>query len=162
MDNAVKVKWLMGFIVVLILINIATVTAVWMHPGRPDGPGGPGAPRRDMLRQELNLSSEQEKQFGKLKSEHHDAVDPIRANDRKLHDAFFDLLKGGDEHKAEVDSILTLMAAGRKTEDSLVFAHLTKVRKICTPEQQQKFDEVIAEAMRANAPRQGGPPPPRP
>jgi hypothetical protein len=40
--------------------------------------------------------------------------------------------------------------------ETVTFQHFTEVRKICTPEQQKKFDEIIREALRMMGP---SPPP---
>jgi Spy/CpxP family protein refolding chaperone len=51
------------------------------------------------------------------------------------------------------DSIVSI----QKQIELVTFYHFQKVRAICTAEQQQKFDEVIDEAIRMLGPK----PPPR-
>jgi hypothetical protein len=43
--------------------------------------------------------------------------------------------------------MLDSMAAAQRRIDSVTFTHFQELRGICTPPQQEKFDEVIGEAL---------------
>ena len=77
----------------------------------------------------------------------------IQKGDRKLHDSFFDLLNQNDPDSAVIDSMASLIASNRKQIELLTFQHFSEIRKVCTEEQKQKFDQIINDALRMMGPR---------
>jgi periplasmic protein CpxP/Spy len=157
-------------IVVLLIINIATLTFMWishrhhaghMPPPPMHGPGGPGGGNAfHFLARQLDLSEEQLQKLEAMRNEHHEAAGQIHRQTGSMHHRFFDLLAGGDS--AAVSRLADSMAMLHRQMELLTFDHFRKVRAICTPEQQKKFDEVINEALEMMAPRPPhapGPPP---
>jgi protein CpxP len=155
MDNS---RFLKIVIIVLLVINIGTLAFMWLqhtHHG-PDGP-----PRRDVagfLEHELKFTDDQRKQFDVLREEHHEQVENIQRRAHEMHDRFFDLLSKQDS--SEVKQLADSLAKNQEQVELITFDHFKKVRELCNPEQQKKFDEIIDDALRMMAPH-GGPPPPR-
>ena len=158
-------------VVVLLLVNIATLVFMWnghrQHEGgRPQQHGPNGA--FDFLTHELNLDESQIKQFDALRKEHHEAAMLIQEKNHKMHRRFFDLLKNMPADSVVSTQLADSMAMYQKQMEMLTFNHFKKVREICKPEQQKKFDEVINEALEMMAPHppkgphgsEGPPPPP--
>jgi len=86
----------------------------------------------------------------------------LREKGKKLHDDFFDALKGNDSLLVErmADSI----ASFQKVQELSTFYHFKQIRSICTEEQKKKFDGLIKETMMKMAPPPSGhmgPPPGR-
>jgi len=149
-------KKILSFAVIaLFLLNLGTLAFLFL--GRPHHPGPPpeGGPAQFLIH-ELALSTDQQKQFEKLKEEHHSRVMQIQDSLHTLHEAYFDELSSTTTMKA--DSIENLMSQKQKEIEHITFDHFKKVRGICTPEQQKKFDSVIQEALRIMGPHQGPPP----
>lgn len=167
-------------IVVLLLVNIATLTFMWTGRGHHEGhmppppPHAPGPPAAfEFLTHELNLDEAQIKQFDALRKEHHECAELIQEKSHKMHHRFFDLLGNSAADSALSVQLADSMALFQKQMEMLTFNHFKKVRAICKPEQQKKFDEVINGALEMMAPKpprgpngppQGpeGPPPPPP
>ncbi len=152
-------KFLKRIIALLVLINIATLSYMWIQAGK-EQPRGEGA--LEYLTKELNLSEAQQQQFKALRDEHRVSHKPLRQKGKKLHDDFFDALKGNDSLLVErmADSI----AAFQKVQELSTFYHFKQIRAICTEEQKKKFDGLIKETMMKMAPPpsgQMGPPPGR-
>jgi periplasmic protein CpxP/Spy len=150
MDNS---RFLKIVIVVLLIINIATLAFLWTAPMRHGPPPMRGEDVAGFLSRELNFTPEQQKQFEELRKEHHDNIDNIRQQDREMHDKFFDLLCTNPVDSAFVGQMADSMSGFRKQIELLTFYHFQKVRGICTAEQQKKFDEVIDDALRMMAPK---------
>jgi protein CpxP len=171
MENS---RFLKIAIIVLLLINIATLTFMWTGRKHYDGhmpPPPPHAPRPpaafEFLTHELNLDEAQIKQFDALRKEHHENAQLIQEKSRKMHHRFFDLLGNTTADSALSVQLADSMALFQKQMEMLTFNHFKKVRAICKPGQQKKFDEVINEALQMMAPkpphspqRPDGPPPP--
>jgi Spy/CpxP family protein refolding chaperone len=149
-------KFLKTVIVVLLLINIGTLTFMWtdrsMHRGGPH-PGDTA----EFLTHELQFTKDQERQFDVLKKEHHRATETLRDESRLLHDHYFANLKTAVIDTVKVNELADSIVSIQKQIELVTFYHFQKVRAICTAEQQQKFDEVIDEAIRMLGPK----PPPR-
>lgn len=139
-----------GF-VILLLINIFTLTFMWIHhPPRPPFPGhGPGRPGNGMmLAQQLNFNEDQQKQFEKLRNEHHESLEDFRDKGRDLHDQFFELLRTVPTDSVKVAQLADEIAANQKSIELMTFHHFEKVRGLCTPEQQKEFDKIIRDVIR--------------
>ncbi|MCX6317558.1 MAG: periplasmic heavy metal sensor [Bacteroidetes bacterium] len=142
-----KNKLLTWLVVLLLVANAATIAFFWL--GRTKQPPGlQGSAARDFLVKELNLDAKQQEQFSEMVKEHRNSADQIRPQIRKAKEALFDLLK-----QPGVSDSLKLAAAKQvsvQTEalDLLTFDHFQKLRSICNPAQQQKFDAVIHDIIR--------------
>jgi protein CpxP len=155
-------KWItLGFIL-LVTLNIATLTAFWLLKERPPGP--PDRPRAgvtDFLVNELGFDSMQKQKLEDLVNDHRREVMDIRRNIRAAKDSFFALLK-----EPSVDDAMLARAAATATApdqqmDMITFRHFQQVRQICNDEQKRKFDNILQDVLRMNAPPPNaqGPPP---
>ncbi|HEX4875680.1 MAG TPA: Spy/CpxP family protein refolding chaperone [Chitinophagaceae bacterium] len=172
MQTTGKNKWLTLLVVLLLLANITTLALFWLDRGkRPPQPKGTP---KEFLVKELSLTAVQQQQFDTLIAGHRKKSGELRDAVKAAKDSLFGLIK----ESAATDSLKQLYAkkVSHLTEqiDLLTVNHFQQVRKICTPEQQQKFDELILEVtsmMAPPRPPQGpghpqgpphdGPPPPK-
>jgi protein CpxP len=144
MNDHTKIKLLTIAVSILIGVNVAIVCMVWSrpHPPRPERHG----PSAEIIR-ELDFQGEQLRQFEQLRDEHHQAMMAIEEKGRHTHDALFGLIKTGQDSSALADSLINEIAADRKQIESVTYHHIAQVRKICSPEQQKKFDAIIVNLM---------------
>lgn len=110
--------------------------------------GDPGGPAR-FLRERLQLTDEQEAQYRDMRDAHRSAVIDIRAGARATRRRLYALMHDGTQPTDSLAAapLLDSMAAAQRKIDSVTFAHFQELRGICTAPQQQKFDEVIGEAL---------------
>jgi protein CpxP len=149
-------KKLLTFVVIgLLLLNLGTLAFLWTGRDHPHGPPPPheGGPALFLIH-ELGLNAEQQSRFEKLRDEHHQRMVQIQDSLHTLHETFFEGLSATTP--LQTDSIAGLMGKKQSEIEKLTFDHFRKVRALCTPDQQKKFDSVIEEALRMMAP-----PPPR-
>lgn len=114
----------------------------------------------DFLVSELELDSNQIKQFTLLKQQQQNAVETNEQARRKAKDGLFKLLDEDSAADSIVDKYLDEIAASERQNDKNTFYHFKALRAICNKKQKQKFGEIIMDAMRKKG-RQGPPPPPR-
>jgi Spy/CpxP family protein refolding chaperone len=131
--------WLLGL---LLLANAVTLVIFWLDRPRPDhGPrGGAG-----FLEQQLNFNEQQKLQFEELVKEHRAMAQEIRPKIRAAKDAMFDLVK-----QPGVSDSMKQEAAAKASEyirqlDLATVDHFQKIRAICNPEQQKKFDQILRQ-----------------
>ena len=162
MNYVVKNKWLIGLLILLLAANFVTIATFWLTR-RPQQSLPKGRPDTFLIK-ELNLDTKQQEQLKLLVSEHRAAAEQIRHEVKEGKDSFFDLIK--EPNIADSIKRIAAAAISRNTErlDLLTLEHFQKIRALCNPVQQQKFDKIIHEitSMMAPPPRgPGGPPPPQ-
>jgi periplasmic protein CpxP/Spy len=160
--NTLKInRWLVIAIVLLLLINLATVALLWT--GRDKKQGGPpgGEAAAEFIIRETQMDKAQQEQYRALVQTHRRNAEALRRDMGQYKEQFFDLL----QEKNISDSVLrtaALKANSTSQElDILTFRHFEEVRKLLRPEQQSAFDDIIKEALRMMG-RPGHPPGPPP
>ncbi|MGZ3862329.1 MAG: Spy/CpxP family protein refolding chaperone [Bacteroidia bacterium] len=143
-------------IAVLVVLNISTLTFMWMAHRQNPAPRGP-AGAFEFLAKELKLDDTQLKQFDEMHKALHEEATQIREKNHAMHHRFFDLLHVQND-SGLVKQLADSMAYYQVQMELLTFNHFKKIRGICRPEQQKKFDEVINQALEMMGPRPGGPP----
>ena len=150
-EKHILLTWLVAILVVL---NIGLVAFMWFgqHPGGHwEGPG----PSKFLIH-ELNFDKAQEQQYFELERRFSDSLNPIRDNERKMHDRFFEMLHADAPDSALVALTIDSMGQMRAQVEYFTFRHFRKVRELCNAEQQKKFDNVITEAMHRMGPHPPG------
>jgi len=145
--SAVQKNKLLTWLVLLLLVaNAATIAFFWFNRNqKPPLPmkGGP----KEFLIKELKLDSNQKIQLDVLVKAHRDSADILRKKVREAKENMFDLLKqnvsdSAKQNAARAVSLLT------EQLDLLTFDHFQKIRALCNPQQQQKFDGIIQDITR--------------
>ena len=116
-------KFLKQIIAVLVLINMATLSYMWLKNGDRKG-RGEGA--LEYLTNELQLSDEQQKQFSVLRKEHNEEHKHYRQKGKQLHDDFFASLKVDDSVLTE--KIADSISVFQKQLELSTFYHFKKIR----------------------------------
>ncbi len=156
-----NVKFLKAILLILLLVNVATLSFLWFtKPPKPNLQGS----AKGFFAKELSFSAKQEQQFETLQTAFQEQRESLRQSNRETHDAFFDLLQNPKVDSAKVKKAADEIIKIKEKEELAVFYHFQKVRAICDASQKQKFDKIVKEAAQMMGPRpQEGqrPPPPR-
>ena len=150
MNSLTKNKLLVWLIAVLLVANAATLVVFWMGRNKLVRPEKGSA--QDFLITQLKLDTTQQRQLEALVNEHRQAVEELREKVKNAKDNLFELIK--NPAASDSSKQAAAAAASRFTEqiDILTVNHFQKVRAICTPEQQTKFDGIIRDIMRMMGP----------
>lgn len=142
-------------IIVLVLINISTLAYVWLanKPPRDDRNGNENVV--NFLTRELNLDDAKKNKLAALHDDYQHKMRGVHEHLRNLHSPFFNLLRIPLADTLQVSTVIDSMAVYHKQMEWLTFQQFKDIRNICTPAQQQKFDDIVDETMRLLAP---GPP----
>ncbi len=167
MNATRKNKLLVWLIVLLVVANAATIVLFWLNK-KPNQPQKPNNAPKEFLIKELKLDTKQQEQLEVLVKEHRAAAQQLRGKTREAKESFFDLLK--QTNVTDSAKLTAAKAVSVITEelDLLTLNHFQKIRTLCTPEQQTKFDEIIHQVtsmmgqqrppMGRDKDRQGPPP----
>ncbi|MBL0131345.1 MAG: periplasmic heavy metal sensor [Chitinophagaceae bacterium] len=167
MNHGTKNKLLTVLVVLLLIANAATLALFWM--GKAKHPPQPKGTPQEFLVKELKLDVQQQEQLDVLRKEHREAADQLREKIKEAKEAFFDLLKQTNVTDSAKQAAAKAISSNTEALDLMTLSHFQKLRSLCTPEQQNKFDEIIHEvASRISQPRPPGrprgrdrPPPPQ-
>ncbi|MEO8769384.1 MAG: hypothetical protein ABI402_04850 [Ferruginibacter sp.] len=162
MSTLFRNKILTGLVILLLIANITTIIVFWMgmkkmHPA----PKPPSA----YIIKELSLNDKQQEQYNTMIQQHRKQSRWIQEQIRNYKDSFFNLLSNENTNDSIKNNLSVKIASLNRELDLITYDHFKEVRKICTPEQQRKFDGIIKEVLRMMAgpgPRGGrrdGPPP---
>ena len=166
MSNLKTSRWLSVATIILLVANIVTLVLLWSHKknGREDQRHPPpSGPVFEFLTKELKLDSLQQLAYGKLRDEHQAGQRSIQDSIRKVKDTFFALLQQSNVADSTIQAAAKKASETEQQLEMLTFRHFQKLRALCNPEQQKKFDSIIQDVLRRMAPPKGrqGPPPPQ-
>ena len=123
-------------------------------------------PGRMFIPNHLDFTPKQRTAFSELEEAHHQKMQHIDQQYRRLKEVLFGNLPTSRLSTSEMDSIgkrIGILAAEREME---VFTHFSNIQDLCKPEQKSKLHEIVKGALHPGPPRHrppphGGPPPPR-
>lgn len=147
-------KFLKLIIVCLLILNMGTLAFLWfggpehrMPPRDGDGP-----PHHEdaghYLNRSLQLTDEQEHQYRGMREAHHEHVMMIHDRVRGYKQNLYHLLaSAASKDTMVIYPYIDSIAAAQREIELITYVHFRELRSICTSQQQQKFDQVIGEAL---------------
>ena len=141
MNSSAKNKLLVWLVALLLVANAASIALFWLGK-KKQPPQLKGTPNEFLIK-ELTLDAKQQKQLTVLVKEHREAAEQLRQQTREAKESFFDLLKQSNPADSTKQAAAKAVSVSTEELDLLTFAHFQKIRALCTPEQQKKFDEII-------------------
>lgn len=156
MNPSTKSNVILWAVIILIIANVVLLSAFFltrMHhdPHSNQNPAG-------FIEKELGFDEKQKDEFNALHVAHHQETEELRRNINEEEDSLFSLLKGTAPLENNKTSLIRELGINKSQIDSLTFEHFKKLRALCNPQQQKKFDEIIRDVVKSIAP----PPPPMP
>jgi len=149
MDYIEKNKLLIILVAIMTLLNIVSISLILLLPLRPPQhpPRAGRDPGQDFIERELKFTAEQQKRYAELRRVHFKEMDSIMRACSEASKALFDLLKQ-ERVSDELVRAKAAMLGQLEIERSVAtFMHFCDLRELCSPEQQLKFDTVIADVL---------------
>jgi len=148
MENTRFLKFMIG---ALLLINLSTLAFFWFA-GPPRPKGGPGK----YLVETLQLDEQQQIAYTKIREEHQQKAREYQQESNARNKRLFDLLATPVVDSVRMFEIADSISIRQKAMELYTFEHFRALRAICRPDQQQKFDSIIGEAVKQMGPPSGG------
>ena len=145
-----KYKALVGFIILLILIDVILLIFFILR----QSPSEKEVHSRDqngmatVLEKEVGFNQDQVAQYLQLRSEQRASGKPLFDSLRKAKESFYALLGQTSTADTLINSYAEKIAATQKQLDLQMFNYFQEVRKLCTPQQIPQFDSVIKKTVR--------------
>jgi hypothetical protein len=151
MDWLTKQKTQAWAIVVLVIINIATLVTLWM--GRPALPpmfinGRPD--NNNFLKNELGLNNDQENKFQLLRKSLFDSMDVINKQIWTKKSEIQNQAFKENPDTQKVNDLLQEIAGFQVLNEKLMFNHFTELYKVLSADQIVKFHKLLSMPDRNN------------
>ncbi len=149
-------RWLSIVTLVLLVANIITLTLFWTHKRQEETGRKPAeAPGQvfEFLTKELQLTKQQQLAYKQLRDLHRANQRQLQDSIRKAKDTLFSLLNNPNVPDSLLNEYSKKATSYDQQLDMITFRHFQKIRALCDPDQQKKFDEIIKDALS----RMGGP-----
>lgn len=145
----------MALILLLVLNTSLLLFILFHHPGPPPPPRGDRGDRggpREFLIHELKFDEQQRNAYDALIRDHRAAVESLEEDIRANREILVNQLENPGADSAVVASAAIKIGNDQQQLEKVTFEHFRKVRAICRPQQQVKFDHVIKEALHIMGP----------
>lgn len=163
MDSITRNKRLGWVVLLLVVMNIVSLSALWIGYGKRPGRDKPGNGGDKFLEQKLELRPEQTEKLKALRVSHFRKMEDLKREFRESRKGLHDFLKvenGAAQAKGLAEKIGRLQA----DIELEIFAHFSDIREICDDKQKQVFDSIIDDMLKGGQRREGpegNRPPPR-
>lgn len=154
-----KTKLLIVAVISLLLINIGTLSFLWIYkPLPPHFPPPPpnNEPAKPPLNEavefiirELHFNSDQEAKFENLRHQHREQVSQTQDSIVSYHSKIFDLLQSNDTTQAKI--FARKIADQTEQVEMFTFSHFAQIRALCDENQMKRFDEMFRYAFVNNS-----------
>lgn len=145
-------KW---FIIILIAVNIITITMMWIFLTRErkvppfEGINNPRG-SIGIMQKELNLSNDQISDFEKLRIENFDKSKELMAKIDDLKQKLSVELVEENKDTVKINFITNEIGLLFSDMEKLRFNHFEKLIALCTPEQKEKLEPILQNIIARN------------
>ena len=143
-------KTLVLIIVVLVLTNIA-VLGYFLWYKKSDLPVKADRERNGIaepLEKEVGFSPEQLAQYRQLKEKQREVIRPMYEDMRKTKDSLFHFLSTREVGDSAVINLAANIGQKQRALDLQTFGHFKRVRALCRPDQEIKYDSMMVRMFR--------------
>lgn len=142
-------KWMVGIIVILVLINMATLGSFWWMR-KPHHP-----PKLEKIfEKELSLTPEQTAQFRTLDDIHRTKAQELHKSMKSYKSGLFEEMLSDNPNEIILDSINVKVGATQIAMDKNLIQHYSELKELCTSaEQKEKLREIFKKVTKRKRPR---------
>ncbi|MEM1319543.1 MAG: periplasmic heavy metal sensor [Bacteroidota bacterium] len=135
-------KWTSWIIALLVLLNIGTLSTIWLRPGSP-----PSNQPVQLLQEALQLNEQQSNQFKTLRDQHFGATRELQNQLMEKKREMIRLLTESPTNGVHAHALTAEIGQLHQQLDSLLIDHFTALQAICQPEQQRELGELFLKSM---------------
>lgn len=147
-------KWMWVTIIVLALFNLVPLTILWINSHEREERGGR---MRHFMQQELALTDSQKVAFDAERKAHFKLTRNLSDSMRIEKQEINKLLFSSNVDSALIKQHITRIAQLQTKIEWLTYQHFDRLKKMCTPEQSEKFKSTLEEMFNHSDHGMGGP-----
>lgn len=149
-----KLKWVLTGFLVMVLLNAALLTTIWIKKsGNRDGRSfrdndrNPNVIHRYMQR-ELQLTDAQTDSMSALRKSHFEEMRKLRKELNEDRRAYFNFIMGDEANNEQKrDSLLTELTNRYNLIENMFYTHMTDMKEILNNDQQEQFEQLMRETF---------------
>ncbi|MGM9507341.1 Spy/CpxP family protein refolding chaperone [Larkinella sp. GY13] len=141
MNDRNRVRMLIGIIIALVLLNAGLLTWMWLGSQRHHREGD----GRSYLSKTLGFSEEQRTKYRAMRQNHFKTIRPLLDSMRQERQRFFRQVNDSTQTDAQLTQQARQLEEYSVRLDVLTLRHFQQVSALCTPEQRQKLQKVLAD-----------------
>ncbi len=151
MNFLTRNKLITGAAILLIALNLALLVTIGLRSIKlwETGPAVEPSPRKahEMVTKQLNLTPEQQEQFGQLRKEHFENTLQVRDEILRVHNAIAEELGEEEPNKMKLDSLTQRIGQLRILQQQGTIDHFMKLREVCSPDQRVHLKRMLRRMM---------------
>ncbi|XMO86869.1 Spy/CpxP family protein refolding chaperone [Algibacter sp. AS12] len=144
----------------ILLVFLIVVNGFFLYNYLGAGPNNntkePMRPKM-FLTKELGFNPAQKARFDVLDKKHHKRMQNISSEIRVLKDDMFNGFSDASFDESKIIALTKLIGEKEAAKDLEVFRYFSKIKEICTAEQQETFNNILKDALRRGDRAQGPP-----
>lgn len=172
MDILSKQKFTNLLIVILVVMNIVSLSYIWYKQLQGPPPPPPQNPGREhvnnFLERELDLTPDQQKQFVEIRKEHAQRTKVMNDRIGRLKKEVMEESFNDKPDINKISGLVDKITEEQKKYEKFLSEHFRRLSEVCTPEQRKILREIFMSSLGPDdrpAPPPGrnpnqGPPPP--
>ncbi|AXG74362.1 hypothetical protein DVK85_09010 [Flavobacterium arcticum] len=138
-------------IIILILLNIATLGFIFMKENHPHLPEGRINEPKDIIIKKLHFDEEQQRNYEIEITKHQKEISEIDKKIRENKHKLYSLL-ATPYNEEKRDSLIQIVAANQKKVELMHFNHFVTIKAICHQDQLAAYNELTRELPKLFAP----------
>ena len=145
MSASSKTKALVAAVVFLLLTNIAVLVffLCCKGPGKKDFHGGREAMMKEFLQKDVGFTPQQIQQYDTLSKQHRESIKASFSEMKNNKEIQFKELGQNGFSDSAITVAANKASEMQKEMEVKMIMHFKDIRKLCTPEQQPKFDSLF-------------------
>ena len=157
-----KTKLLTISVIGLLLLNLATLSFLFLNGPRGhkppfDGPPRDGQKPREIIIDKLHFDANQQKEYDKIIQWHHGEINKLDDNIRQTKNELYSQLSKSEVNVKTKDSLIAVINSFQKQIEQTHFRHFEDIKKICHQNQLEDFNDLTEELSKIFAPKPHGP-----
>ena len=144
--NQTKYKWMVFLVLILLISNMVLAFFLFFSNDRKEKKKDSPDEWAMKIYNEIGLDSSQIIVFKKEKDDFFNTMRPVWNENKKAKDSLYKSL-AANLSDSTINNLLEQIKTTNHFSDSFTYAHFTKLRAFCTPEQQVRFDTIIPKIV---------------
>jgi hypothetical protein len=141
-----KYKWMVFLVLILLISNMVLAFFLFFSNGKKEKKKDSSDEWAMKIYNEIGLDTTQITLFKKEKDDFFNTMRPVWNENKKAKDSLYQNL-ASNLSDSTVNDLLEKIKTTNHFSDSFTYAHFTKLRALCTPDQQVRFDTIIPKLI---------------
>ena len=154
-----------GWVVLLLIVmNIVSLSALWIGHSKRPGKGRVDRQGEKFLETRLSLTTTQISELRDIREGHFPKMMNLTRDFRKARERLHKAPRTGN-NDSQLDELAAEVGKAQAKIEREIYDHFSQIRAICTEEQKEIFDKIMIDVLQRGERRGGpgnGPPPHRP